>query len=277
LIEEGSDPTILKKTTSKSNLLTEFLYNPDDNVGTVAQSDQELLVKKYLKKYIKGWRKLKKQDIFLKRLAGLSNVVYLARANGSWLEEGNLDRPKHVIAKLKRPCPIGEGNVFNPYTESIQNFVENVCNVGPKNLYEDHVVKFQEFIYNSAIGRTDMCLQNYRLWMMQPASNFTKMTQGVKKEEYGGKIHLYHLLEDKHILSALKARMEGYNMRREEILTLVGALECLQAPEEQFVLSLFKNFPQDELCVAHGDCYYLNTLYDHKNKDLCFIDFEYSG
>jgi thiamine kinase-like enzyme len=71
--------------------------------------------------------------------------------------------------------------------------------------------------------------------------------------------------------------MEGYNMRREEIHTLVGALECLEAPEEQFVLSLFKDFPEEELYVAHGDCYYLNTLYDQKNKGLCFIDFEYAS
>lgn len=275
--EEGADPNLLKKSTSKSDLLTEFLYNLADDVGTVAQSDQELLVKKYLKKYVKGWRALKKQDIFLKRLAGLSNVVYLAEANGDWLVEGDLDRPRHVIAKLKRTLEIGEENVFNPYTNSIQNFVENVCNVGPKILYEDNVVKFQEFIYNSAIVRADMCLQNYRLWMMQPACNFVQRTQNVPKEEYGGKIHLYHLLEDKNILSELKARMECYNMRREELHTLVGALECLEAPEEKFVLSLFKNFPQNQLYVAHGDCYYMNILYDQKNQGLCFIDFEYAS
>jgi len=68
IIEEPvfeSDPVGLKKTTSQSELLPEAIKNPADI--TVEQSNQELLVKKYLKKHIKNWGQLKKNQISLKK------------------------------------------------------------------------------------------------------------------------------------------------------------------------------------------------------------------
>lgn len=207
----------------------------------------------------------------------MSNIVYLADGMADFLVEGDLDRPKHVVAKIKFPQQIGQENAFNPYTTQVQNFIENISGIGPKILHEDSVYKFQEFIYNTSTSRADMCRQETRLWMMQPDCNFLRDTRNVPIEEYGGQVHLYHLIQDKDILGAIKRRMEGYNMQPEEMHTLEDALKCLEAQEEEFILSLFKDFPKEELYLVHGDCYYLNVLFDKNKKDLTFIDFEYSN
>lgn len=63
LEEEPVQNKKLVRANSKSNLLGNTVKVADDEVGTMTQVDQEIFVKRKLRKTLKGWHKFKKHDI----------------------------------------------------------------------------------------------------------------------------------------------------------------------------------------------------------------------
>jgi len=58
---------------------------------------------------------------------------------------------------------------------------------------------------------------------------------------------------------------------------LKKAVDCIDKSEEAYIKSILNCLNKDELYLVHGDCYYLNILFDKKKSKLTFIDFEYAN
>jgi len=230
-------------------------------------------VKNYLKKFVNSWDKLKPKEIQLKRLSGLSNIVFAAEAMNDFFEEGNLSKPKHVVAKLKLRNAVDD-NSFNPYTESSQSYLESQ-RIGPLVIHDDDAIKIQEYVYNIPMTRDNMCQQNYRLWMMMPLADF--LDNDAPKKDFGGKPNIKHLIEDFNLTTKLRQKLVEHKLTEQEQLTMKDAIKCLSQSEEDYIMSLLgPDFKEEDLYLVHGDCYYCNALYDYKNKMLKYIDFEYA-
>jgi hypothetical protein len=81
--------------------------------------DQETFVKNFIKKIINGWGNLRTQDIKLKRLAGLTIIVFLAELLLPGYTEGCPAKPKHVVVKMAEKNAIIDNNL-NPYYKEVQ-------------------------------------------------------------------------------------------------------------------------------------------------------------
>jgi len=116
--------------------------------------------------------------------------------------------------------------------------------------------------------------QSYRLWMMQALAGF--LDNKVNPDDFGGKPQMNYLIEDRNLINILKQKIVEHNLNDEEKYILKDALSVLEPKEEKYILDLFKDFKKEDLFLIHGDCYYLNCLYNEKKKKLFFIDYEYS-
>ena len=262
----------LVRASSKSNLQENTVKVADDEVGTITQIDQEIFVKRKLRKTQKGWHKFKKQEIKQTRMNGLSNIVYKAEVNIQDTEDLELD-DNTVIVRINRKDVVNEVNAFNPYNAQAQNYLESQ-RIGPKIIHEDKEIKCQKFIRGWQLQKKQMLEQNSRLWMMQPLADF--LDNNVNPDDFGGKINQDHLIDDFKVLDILEDRVHFYELQEQEKLTQGDAMKVFDKEEIDFIKDLFKGFDKKDLFLVHGDCYYANCMYSEFLKSLTYIDFEYS-
>jgi len=122
----------------------------------------------------------------------MSNVVYSAEAKGDYFIEGDMERPKHVVVKVKRSDKLAfiEETSFNPYSSIIESLLAK-GNIGPAMLYENDKIVIIEYIYNKGMNREMMLEQSYRLWIMQPLADF--LNNKIDTKQFGGKANINFL------------------------------------------------------------------------------------
>ena len=94
---------------------------------------------------------------------------------------------------------------------------------------------------------------------------------------FGEKIFLKSLIEDYNLIGLVRDKLKFYNQTEIENFTLKKAIKLVSNSEVQFIKDIANSIDPKMLYLCHNDCYYMNTMFNIKTKNLIFIDFEYAA
>ena len=143
----------------------------DVGFSTLAEADNELNIKHTLRRVLIDWENLLPQQILIKRLGGLTNLVFSATITDDYLNMKNSITHSSVVVKI---VPEASRENISPFLtfKKIAQAAQRKNKMSPELLFKDDIMEIEEFIINWEMTGVQMCQQDYRLWMMQTLADF---------------------------------------------------------------------------------------------------------